>query len=72
MNIRGRPPGQGKVPGSGRKKGGLDRAARMLISESMAADILKTYKRLGPESRLRNSQSRIPRSLACTYRRYPQ
>lgn len=46
---RGRPPGSGKVPGSGRKKGGLDRSARLLISESIAADILKTYKRLGPD-----------------------
>jgi hypothetical protein len=33
----------------GRKKGSLDRAERVLISEKMAADILKVYKRLGPD-----------------------
>lgn len=49
MTARGRPPGQGKVPGSGRKKGSLDKQARTLISEEVAFDILKTYKRLGPD-----------------------
>lgn len=49
MATRGRPPGQGKVPGSGRKRGGLDKSARLLITETMAADILKVYKRLGKD-----------------------
>lgn len=49
MATRGRPPGQGKVQGSGRKRGGLDKSARLLITETMAADILKTYRRLGPD-----------------------
>lgn len=55
---RGRAPGQGKVPGSGRKKGSLDRSARMLISEQVAFDILKTYKRLGPDWLFKIAQER--------------
>ena len=48
-NPVGRPPGRGKVPGSGRKKGSLDKQQRTLISEQLAFDIVKTYKRLGPD-----------------------
>ena len=58
MATRGRPPGQGKVPGSGRKKGSLDRSARLLISEQVAFDILKTYKRLGPDWLFKIAQDR--------------
>lgn len=49
MARPGRPPGLPKVPGSGRKKGSLDKSARLLITETMAGDILKVYKRLGPD-----------------------
>lgn len=55
---RGRPPGQGKVPGSGRKKGSLDRSARLLISEQVAFDILKTYRKLGPDWLFKIAQER--------------
>jgi len=57
-NPVGRPPGRGKVPGSGRKKGSLDRSARMLISEQLAFDVLKTYKKLGPDWLLKVAQER--------------
>ena len=49
MATRGRPPGQGKVPGSGRKKGSLSKGERQVISEKLAFDVIKTYKRLGPD-----------------------
>ncbi|MEZ1837567.1 hypothetical protein QVM62_06860 [Pseudomonas putida] len=45
--ARGRQPGLGKVPGSGRKKGTLDKGERQLISDGMAADLLAVYKKLG-------------------------
>lgn len=54
----GRPPGQGKVLGSGRRKGGLDKNARLLITEAMAADILKVYKRLGKDWLFKVAQER--------------
>lgn len=43
----GRPPGLPKT--GGRKRGSLDKSARLLITETMAADILKVYKRLGKD-----------------------
>lgn len=49
MASPGRPPGLPKVPGSGRKRGSLDKSARLLLTDRMAADILKVYKRLGPD-----------------------
>lgn len=49
MAARGKPPGLPKVPGSGRKRGSLDKAARLLLTDRMANDIWKTYRRLGPD-----------------------
>lgn len=52
----------GRKPGSvktgGRKRGSLDRGQRMVISEAIAGDILKTYKRLGPDWLLKVAQER--------------
>lgn len=45
--ARGRPPGQGKVAGSGRQKGSLDAGQRKLITAEMAGDLLAVYRRLG-------------------------
>ncbi|UVJ42857.1 hypothetical protein NVV94_20000 [Pseudomonas sp. LS1212] len=47
MATRGRKPGTPKVPGSGRKRGSLDKAARQLISGEVANDILSVYRALG-------------------------
>lgn len=44
MGVR---PGTPKPPGSGRKRGVLDREARQLLSGKMAAAIWKTYRELG-------------------------
>lgn len=49
MASPGRPPGLPKVPGSGRKRGSLDKSQRLLLTDCMAADIWRTYKRLGPD-----------------------
>lgn len=43
----GRPPGLPKT--GGRKRGSLDKSQRLLLTDRMAADILKVYKRLGPD-----------------------
>ena len=45
--ARGRPPGQGKVAGSGRQKGSLDAGQRKLITSQMAGDLMEVYERLG-------------------------
>ncbi|NBA93454.1 hypothetical protein [Pseudomonas sp. R5(2019)] len=47
MNAPGRKAGCVKT--GGRKRGTLDKAERLLVTEIMAADILKVYKRLGPD-----------------------
>lgn len=44
MGVR---PGTPKPPGSGRKRGSIDRAQRLLLSGKMAAAIWKTYRELG-------------------------
>src|SRR3990167_5667468 len=46
MGVR---PGTPKPPGSGRKRGSIDREQRKLLTDKMAADIMKVYKRLGPD-----------------------
>lgn len=46
----GRPPGptgKPRPPGTGRKKGSLDKGARTLVTAEMAADILNVYQMLG-------------------------
>lgn len=58
MATQGRPPGLPKVPGSGRKRGSLDKSARLLLTDRMAADILKVYKRLGPDWLFKVAQDR--------------
>lgn len=57
-NSVGRPPGQGKVVGSGRKRGSLDKQARTLISERLAFDVIATYKKLGPNWLLELAKTR--------------
>jgi hypothetical protein len=47
MTKPGRPPGLPKT--GGRKRGSLDKAARSLITEKVAGDILTTYKKLGSQ-----------------------
>lgn len=43
----GRLPGSPKQPGSGRRKGSLDKQQRALITGEIAADILAVFKKLG-------------------------
>lgn len=45
--MTGRVPGSPRTPGSGRKRGSLDRAQRNLLTERMAGDIMRVYQRLG-------------------------
>lgn len=47
MATPGRRPGLPKVPGSGRRRGSLDKQARTQITEKIAGDILRTYQKLG-------------------------
>lgn len=42
----------------GRRRGSLDRGERLVISEKLAGDILKTYKRLGPDWLFKVAQDR--------------
>lgn len=41
------PTGKPRPPGTGRKKGSLDKAARTLVTAEMAKDILDVYRMLG-------------------------
>lgn len=41
------PTGKPRPPGTGRKKGSLDKAARTLVTAEMAKDILDVYRLLG-------------------------
>lgn len=43
----GRVPGSPRTPGSGRKRGSLDREQRKVLTDKMAGDIMRVYTRLG-------------------------
>jgi len=47
--MTGRVPGSARTPGSGRRKGSIDKAKRELLSAKMAGEIWATFKRLGPD-----------------------
>lgn len=55
MGVR---PGTPKPPGSGRKRGSLDREARQLLSGKMAKAIYDTYQKLGPDWLLKIAQDK--------------
>lgn len=44
MGVR---PGTPRPPGSGRKRGSLDREQRKVLTDKMAGDIMRVYQRLG-------------------------
>ena len=47
MASPGRPPGLGKAPGSGRKRGSIDREQRKVLTDRMSADLMWCYGKLG-------------------------
>lgn len=51
-------PGCTKPPGSGRKRGSIDREARQMLSGKMAKAIYDTYVKLGPDWLLKIAQDK--------------